>query len=68
MLGLPTGSSPVGMYKEVITLNKKGVLSFKYVTTFNMDEYVALPENHPESYHSFMWQHFFSHIDIDKKI
>jgi glucosamine-6-phosphate deaminase len=67
VLGLPTGSSPIGMYKELINLNKKGVVSFKYVTTFNMDEYVSLPENHPESYHSFMWNNFFNHVDIDKK-
>jgi glucosamine-6-phosphate deaminase len=66
VLGLPTGSSPVGMYKELVELNKKGIVSFKYVTTFNMDEYVGLPEDHPESYHSFMWKHLFSHIDIDK--
>ena len=66
VLGLPTGSSPLGMYKELINLNKKGIISFKYVTTFNMDEYVGLPENHPESYHSFMWNNFFSHIDINK--
>ncbi len=67
VLGLPTGSSPLGMYKELIKLNKKGVVSFNNVTTFNMDEYVALPEDHPESYHSFMWNNFFSHIDVDKK-
>ncbi len=67
VLGLPTGSSPLGMYKELIKLNKKGAVSFKYVTTFNMDEYVALPDNHPESYHSFMWNNFFGHIDVDKK-
>jgi glucosamine-6-phosphate deaminase len=67
VLGLPTGSSPVGMYKELVALNNQGVVSFKYVTTFNMDEYVGLPEDHPESYHSFMWRHLFSHIDIDKK-
>ena len=66
VLGLPTGSSPLGMYRELIELNKKGTVSFKYVTTFNMDEYVGLPENHPESYHSFMWNNFFSHIDINK--
>ena len=66
VLGLPTGSSPLGMYKELINLNKKGSVSFKYVTTFNMDEYVGLPEDHPESYHSFMWNNFFKHIDIDK--
>jgi len=66
VLGLPTGSSPIGTYKELINLNKKGVFSFKHVTTFNMDEYVGLPEDHPESYHSFMWNTFFNHIDIDK--
>lgn len=66
VLGLPTGSSPIGMYEELVKLNKQGKVSFKYVTTFNMDEYVGLPENHPESYHSFMWKHFFRHIDIDK--
>jgi glucosamine-6-phosphate deaminase len=67
VLGLPTGSSPLGMYKELIGLNKKGVVSFKNVITFNMDEYVNLPEDHPESYHSFMWNNFFGHIDIQKK-
>jgi glucosamine-6-phosphate deaminase len=67
VLGLPTGSSPLGLYRELIKLCKDGVVSFKYVTTFNMDEYVGLPENHPESYHSFMWNNFFKHVDIDKK-
>lgn len=64
VLGLPTGSSPLGMYKELIELNKKGVVSFKNVITFNMDEYVNLPKEHPESYYSFMWNNFFKHIDI----
>jgi glucosamine-6-phosphate deaminase len=67
VLGLPTGSSPIGMYKELIKLNKKGIISFRHVTTFNMDEYVGLPEDHLESYHSFMWNNFFSQIDIDKR-
>ncbi len=67
VLGLPTGSSPIGMYKELIKLNKKGKVTFKNVMTFNMDEYVGLPEEHPESYHSFMFNNFFNHIDIDKK-
>jgi len=67
ILGLPTGSSPLGMYKQLIRLNKKGKVSFKNVITFNMDEYVKLPEDHPESYHSFMYSNFFNHIDIDKK-
>lgn len=66
VLGLPTGSSPLGMYKELINLNKAGKVSFKNVVTFNMDEYVNIPEQHPESYYSFMWNNFFSHIDIPK--
>ena len=64
VLGLPTGSTPVGTYKELIHLYKIGKLSFRNVVTFNMDEYIGLPEDHPESYHSFMWSNFFSHIDI----
>lgn len=54
VLGLPTGSSPLGMYKELIKLNKRKVVSFEYVITFNMDEYVGLPEDHSQSYHSYM--------------
>ena len=64
VLGCPTGSSPLGMYKELIDLNRKGIVSFQNVVTFNMDEYVGLPKEHPESYYSFMWNNFFSHIDI----
>ena len=67
VLGLPTGSSPLGMYKALIELNKAGKVSFRNVVTFNMDEYVNLPEEHPESYHSFMWNNFFKHIDIKKE-
>jgi len=67
VLGLPTGSSPLGAYKELIKLNKEGAVSFKHVVTFNMDEYVNLPRDHPESYHSFMWNNLFSHVDIQKE-
>ena len=67
VLGLPTGSTPLGMYAELIKLNKAGKVSFVNVITFNMDEYVGLPEEHPESYHSFMWNNFFSHIDIKRE-
>ena len=67
VLGLPTGSSPLGMYKALIEANKAGKVSFQHVVTFNMDEYIGLPEGHPESYHSFMWNNFFSHIDIKKE-
>ncbi len=64
VLGLPTGSTPLGTYKELIKLYNSGKVSFKNVVTFNMDEYVGLPEDHTESYHSFMWNNFFKHIDI----
>jgi glucosamine-6-phosphate deaminase len=67
VLGLPTGSSPLGMYRELIEQNKKQKVSFKNVVTFNMDEYVKLAQEHPESYHSFMWKNFFGHIDIPKE-
>ena len=67
VLGLPTGSSPLGMYRQLAALNKAGRVSFKNVVTFNMDEYVNIPEDHPESYHSFMWNNFFKHIDIRKE-
>lgn len=64
VLGCPTGSSPLGMYRRLIELHKAGKVSFANVVTFNMDEYVGLPRDHKESYHSFMWNNFFSHIDI----
>ncbi len=67
VLGLPTGSTPMGTYQELIRYYQEGSLSFKNVVTFNMDEYVGIPEEHPESYHSFMWTHFFQHIDIPKE-
>ncbi|KAI5198522.1 glucosamine-6-phosphate isomerase [Aureobasidium subglaciale] len=64
VLGLPTGSSPEGVYKNLVKRHKNGDISFRDVVTFNMDEYVGLPREHPESYHSFMYRHFFSHVDI----
>ena len=67
VLGLPTGSSPIGTYQALVKANKEGRVSFKHVITFNMDEYVGLPESHPESYHSFMATNFFDHIDIPKE-
>ena len=67
VLGLPTGSSPVGMYRNLVKACKEGRVSFKNVLTFNMDEYVGLPEEHPESYHSFMATNLFDHIDCPKE-
>jgi glucosamine-6-phosphate deaminase len=64
VLGLPTGSTPLGVYKKLIELCKMGKVSFKHVVTFNMDEYVHIPKVHPQSYYSFMWDNFFAHIDI----
>lgn len=55
------------MYKKLIEYYKAGKISFKYVKTFNMDEYVDLPRDHPESYHFYMYNNFFKHIDIDPK-
>jgi glucosamine-6-phosphate deaminase len=65
VLGLPTGSSPLGTYRELIAMYRKGLVSFKNIITFNMDEYVGIPEDHPQSYHYFMHENFFRHIDID---
>jgi len=65
VLGLPTGSSPLIIYREFIRLNKEGKLSFANVHTFNMDEYIGLPPDHPQSYHYFMKENLFKHIDID---
>ena len=64
VLGLPTGSSPIGVYKELIKMNKEGKVSFKNVVTFNMDEYLGLPREHDQSYWYFMHDNFFDHIEI----
>ena len=66
-LGLPTGSSPLKSYKALIKLYETGVVSFEHVITFNMDEYLGLPREHPQSYHTFMWDNFFRHIDIKQE-
>ena len=67
VLGLPTGSSPIGMYRCLVKACQEGRVSFKHVLTFNMDEYVGLPEDHPESYHSFMFTNLFNHIDCPRE-
>ncbi|EPR5023956.1 glucosamine-6-phosphate deaminase [Vibrio fluvialis] len=64
VLGLPTGGTPLTTYKALIELYNEGKVSFKHVVTFNMDEYVGLPADHPESYRSFMYNNFFNHVDI----
>ncbi len=64
VLGLPTGSTPLSTYKVLIELHKAGEVSFENVVTFNMDEYVGIDPNHPESYRTFMHTNFFNHVDI----
>lgn len=71
VLGLPTGESPLGVYRvynniyqRLIELYKQGSVSFQNVVTFNMDEYCGIPKSHEQSYYTFMWNNFFSHIDI----
>ncbi|HNQ35864.1 MAG TPA: glucosamine-6-phosphate deaminase [bacterium] len=67
VLGLATGSTPLGLYQELIRLHREEGLDFSRVTTFNLDEYLGLPPEHPQSYNYFMWEHLFSHINIRKK-
>ena len=67
ILGLATGSTPEGMYRELIRLHKEEGLDFSKVTTFNLDEYVGIDEDHPNSYHYFMKDMLFNHINIDMK-
>ncbi len=64
VLGMATGSTPLGLYQELVRLYKAGHVDFSRVTTFNLDEYVGLPANHPQSYHYFMREHFFQHVNI----
>lgn len=66
ILGLPTGSSPIGVYRELVRRNQAGTLSFANVVTFNMDEYLGLPREHEQSYWHFMQENFFSHL-VDMK-
>ena len=67
VLGLATGSSPIGVYRELVNMHKSKGLSFKNVITFNLDEYYGIKNTDSQSYHSFMNQHLFDHIDISKK-
>ncbi|ADT89080.1 MULTISPECIES: glucosamine-6-phosphate deaminase [Vibrio] len=67
VLGLPTGGTPLATYNALIELYNEGKVSFKHVVTFNMDEYVGLPADHPESYRSFMFNNFFNHVDIQEE-
>lgn len=65
VLGLATGSTPLGLYQELIKLHKNDGLDFSKVVTFNLDEYVGLPPEHDQSYHYFMRENMFKHININ---
>lgn len=67
ILGLATGTSPIGVYENLIKAYNDFLISFKDVKTFNLDEYVGIPKEHPQSYYSFMHEHLFNHIDIKKE-
>lgn len=64
VLGLATGSTPLAMYRELVRMHREQGLDFSSVTTFNLDEYVGLPAEHPASYHTFMGEHFFSQVNV----
>src|SRR5665648_1294616 len=66
VLGLPTGSTPIGMYQYLTRLAQEGILSFAQARTFNLDEYVGLTAEHPQSYAYFMREHFWSMVDLPK--
>lgn len=65
VLGLPTGRTPVALYKELSTLAGRGHVDFSHVTTFNLDEFVGIPSSHPGSYRSFMQSHLFGRVNVD---
>src|SRR5882757_10164831 len=64
VLGMATGSTPLGVYQELVKLHQRGEVDFSHVTTFNLDEYVGLPITHEQSYHHFMHENFFRKINI----
>jgi glucosamine-6-phosphate deaminase len=67
VLGLATGSTPLGLYKELIALHRDGTLDFSRATSFNLDEYLGLPATHPQSFHFFMQQNFFEHVNLPQE-
>jgi glucosamine-6-phosphate deaminase len=67
VLGLPTGGTPLATYQRLIELYQAGEVSFKNVVTFNMDEYVGMAADHPESYRNFMYNNFFNHVDMQEQ-
>ena len=68
VLGFATGCTPLGLYKELIRMHCEAGLDFSKIMTFNLDEYVGLPPKHSESYHFFMWENLFKHINVDPRL
>lgn len=64
VLGLPTGRTPIAMYRELVKLHQRGRVDFSSATTFNLDEFVGLPASHPGSYHAFMRAHLVDHVNL----
>lgn len=64
VLGLATGSTPIPLYRELIRLHQNGLLDFSHAVTFNLDEYAGLPPEHPQSYHNYMWEQLFEHVNL----
>src|SRR2546423_11308218 len=64
VLGMATGSTPLGLYQELVRMYERGQIDFSRVVTFNLDEYVGLPGNHPQSYGYFMQENFFRHVNV----
>lgn len=67
VLGLATGSTPLGLYKELIKMHKEEGLDFSHIITFNLDEYLGLKPDHPQSYNFFMWENLFKHINVNPR-
>ncbi|MBR4163819.1 MAG: glucosamine-6-phosphate deaminase [Solobacterium sp.] len=67
VLGLATGSSPIGLYKKMIADHNTNGTSYKNVTTFNLDEYIGLPKNHDQSYWTFMHENLFDNINVKEE-
>ena len=67
VLGMATGSSPLGLYQELVRMHREEGLNFSQVTTFNLDEYVGLPVTDKQSYHYFMYENFFKHVNIPRE-
>ena len=67
VLGLATGGTMVGVYKHLVGLHQQGSLNFSRVVTFNLDEYLGLPAAHPQSFHHFMHEHLFAHVNVNPR-